>query len=112
MRSSRVSSLTLALAFLSAASAAQQPITMSAGSSGGITTISVRVTYQQNHRPASGLRGELISPMGGVASIRATDGNGGAAFDGVGSCRYQVQVEGPDMDTPKSDIFQAGGTKG
>src|ERR1700674_3718005 len=112
MRSSRVSSLTLALAFLSAASAAQQSTTMSAGSSGGITTISVRVTYQQNHRPASGLRLELISPMGGAASIRTTDGNGGATFDGVGSGRYQVQVEGPDIETTKSDIFETGGTNG
>jgi len=112
MKSSRLWLLTLALAFLSAASAAQRPTTMSAGSSGGITTISVRVTYQQNHRPASGLRVELISPMGGVASIRTTDGNGGATFDGVGSGRYQVQVEGPDIETTKSDIFETGGTNG
>src|SRR3984893_19324926 len=112
MRSSRVSSLTLALAFLSAASAAQQPITMSAGSSGGITTISVRVTYQQNHRPASGLRVELMSPRGGMASMRTTDGNGGATFDGVGGGRYQVQVTGPDIETTKSDIFEAGGANG
>jgi len=112
MRSSRVSSLTLALAFLSAASAAQQPITMSAGSSGGITTISVRVTYQQNHRPASGLRVELMSPLGGMAGIRTTDGNGGATFDGVGSGRYQVQVSGPDVETTKSEIFETGGSQG
>ncbi len=112
MRSSHLWLLTLALAFLSAASAAQQPITMSVGSSGGITTISVRVTYQQNHRPAPGLRVELISPMGGVASIRTTDGNGGATFDGVGSGRYQVQVEGPDIERTKSDIFETGGSQG
>src|ERR1700674_2786431 len=112
MRSSRVSSLTLALAFLSAASAAQQPITMSAGSSGGTTTISVRVTYQQNHRPASGLRVELMSPLGGMAGIRTTDGNGGATFDGVGSGRYQVQVSGPDVETTKSEIFETGGANG
>jgi len=112
MRSSRVSSLTLALAFLSAASAAQQPITMSAGSSGGITTISVRVTYQQNHRPASGLRVELMSPRGGMASMRTTDGNGGATFDGVGGGRYQVQVTGPEIETTKSEIFETGGSQG
>ena len=112
MRSSRLWLLTLALAFLSAASAAQQTITMSAGSSGGITTVSVRVTYQQTHRPAPGLRVELISPMGGVASIRTTDGNGGTTFDGVGSGRYQVQVEGPDIETTKSDIFETGGANG
>jgi tetratricopeptide (TPR) repeat protein len=112
MKSSHLWLLTLALAFLSAASAAQQPITMSAASSGGITTISVRVTYQQNHRPASGLRVELISPRGGMASMRTTDGNGGATFDGVGSGRYQVQVTGPDVETTKSEIFETGGSQG
>jgi Flp pilus assembly protein TadD len=112
MKSSRLWLLTLALAFLSAASAAQQPITMSAASSGGITIVSVRVTYQQNHRPASGMRVELISPRGGMASIRTTDGNGGATFDGVGSGRYQVQVTGPDIETTKSEIFETGGSQG
>jgi len=112
MRSNLFALLTLAVAFLSAASAAQQPITMSAGSSGGITTISIRVTYQQNHRPASGMRVELISPLGGMASMRTTDGNGGATFDGVGSGRYQVQVSGPDVETTKSEIFETGGSQG
>jgi len=112
MKSSHLWLLTLAVVFLSAASAAQQSTTMSAGSSAGISTVSVRVTYQQNHRPASGLRVELISPMGGVASIRTTDGNGGATFDGVGSGRYQVQVNGPNIETTKSDIFETGGTNG
>jgi tetratricopeptide (TPR) repeat protein len=50
--------------------------------------------------------------MGGVASIRTTDGNGGATFDGVGSGRYQVQVEGPNIETTKSEIFETGGTNG
>jgi tetratricopeptide (TPR) repeat protein len=104
--------LTLALAFLCAASVAQQTTTMSAGSSAGITTVSVRVTYQQNHRPAPGLRVELISPRGGMASIKTTDGNGGATFDGVGSGRYQVQVSGANIETTKSDIFETGGTNG
>ncbi len=112
MKSSRLWLLTLALAFLSAASAAQQPITMSAASSGGITTVSVRVTYQQNHRPASGMRVELMSLLGGMASIRTTDGNGGATFDGVGSGRFQVQVSGPDVETTKSEIFETGGSQG
>jgi Tfp pilus assembly protein PilF len=112
MESSHLWLLTLALAFLPAASTAQQTTTMSAGSSAGITTVSVRVTYQQNHRPAPALRVELISPMGGMASIRTTDGNGGATFDGVGSGRYQVQVSGPDIETTKSDIFETGGTNG
>jgi Tfp pilus assembly protein PilF len=112
MRLSHLWLLTLALAFLSAVSAAQQPITMSAGSSGGITTISVRVTYQQNHRPASGLRVELMSPRGGMASMRTTDGNGGATFDGVGGGRYQVQVTGPEIETTKSEIFETGGSQG
>jgi len=112
MKSSHLWLLTLALAFRCAASAAQQTTTMSAGSSAGISTVSVRVTYQQTHRSAPGLRVELISPMGGVASIRTTDGNGGATFDGVGSGRYQVQVEGPDIETTKSDIFETGGANG
>jgi tetratricopeptide (TPR) repeat protein len=112
MKSSHLWLLTLAVAFLPAASAAQQSTTMSAGSSAGISTVSVRVTYQQNHRPAPGLRVELISPMGGMAGIRTTDGNGGATFDGVGSGRYQVQVEGPDIERTKSDIFETGGTNG
>jgi len=112
MKSSHLWLLTLALAFLCAASAAQQMTTMSAGSSAGISTVSVRVTYQQTHRSAPGLRVELISPLGGVASIRTTDGNGGATFDGVGGGRYQVQVEGPDIETTKSDIFETGGANG
>jgi tetratricopeptide (TPR) repeat protein len=112
MKSSHLWLLTLVLAFLSAASAAQHPTAMSGGSSGGTTTISVRVTYQQNHRPASGLRVELMSPLGGMAGIRTTDGNGGATFDGVGSGRYQVQVSGPDVETTKSEIFETGGSQG
>ena len=112
MRSSHVWFWTLAVAFLSAAGAAQQTTTMSAGSSAGITTITVRVTYQQNHRPAPGLRVELVSPLGGMAGMRTTDGNGGATFDGVGSGRYQVQVSGPDVETTKSEIFETGGTNG
>ena len=112
MRSSHLWFWTLAVAFLSTASAAQQTTTMSSGSSAGITTVSVRVTYQQNHRPAPSLRVELISPMGGMAGMRTTDGNGGATFDGVGSGRYQVQVSGPDIETTKSEIFETGGTNG
>jgi tetratricopeptide (TPR) repeat protein len=112
MRSSHLCLVTVAVAVLCAASAAQQTMTMSAGSSAGITTISVRVTYQQSHRPAAGLRVELISPMGGMADMRTTDGNGGATFDGVGSGRYQVQVSGPDIETTKSDIFETGGSNG
>jgi tetratricopeptide (TPR) repeat protein len=112
MKSSHLWLLTLAFAFLGAASAAQQTTTMSAGAAAGISTVSVRVTYEQTHRPAPGLRVELISPMGGVASIRTTDGNGGATFEGVGTGRYQVQVEGPDIERTKSDIFETGGTNG
>ena len=111
-RSSHLWYLTLAVAFLSAASAAQQATTMSAGSSAGITTISVRVTYQQNHRPAPGLQVRLISPLGGIAGMRTTDGNGGATFDGVSSGRYQVQVSGPDVETAKSETFETGGSQG
>jgi tetratricopeptide (TPR) repeat protein len=112
MKLSHLWSLNLALAFLSAASAAQQTTTMSAGSSAGITTVSVRVTYQQNHRSASGMRVTLLAAMGGMAGIRTTDGNGGATFDAVGSGRYQVEVSGPDIETTKSEVFEAGGTNG
>ena len=112
MRLSHFCVLTLAIAFLSSAISAQQTTTMSAGAAAGISTVSVRVSYKQNHRPASGLRVELVSPMGGMASIRTTDGNGGATFDGVGSGRYQVQVSGPDIETTKSDVFETGGNNG
>ena len=112
MRSRNFWLLTVAVALLSAASAAQQTTTMSAGSSAGITTVSVRITYQQNHRPAAAMRVELISPLGGVAGMRSTDGNGAATFDGVGSGRYQIEVSGPDIETTKSEIFETGGSNG
>ena len=112
MRSSHFWSLALALAFFSAASAAQQPTTMNAGTSGGLTTITVRVSYQQNHRPAAALRAELISPYGGVVDMRTTDGNGGATFDSVSSGRYRVRVSGPDVETTTSDLIETGGSLG
>jgi tetratricopeptide (TPR) repeat protein len=112
MRSNHLWSLTLALAFFSAASAAQQTTTMSGGTSGGITTISVRVTYQQNHRSAPGLRAELIATLGGVVGMRTTDGNGGATFDGVGGGRFQVRVSGPDIETTTSETIDTGGGNG
>jgi len=112
MRSSHFWSLALALAFFSAASAAQQPTTMNAGTSGGLTTITVRVSYQQNHRPAAALRVELISPYGGVVDMRTTDGNGGATFDSVSSGRYRVRVSGPDVETTTSDLIETGGSLG
>jgi len=112
MRSSHLWLLILVVIFLSAASAAQQTTTMAAGSSGGITTITVRVTYKQNHRPAAALRVELLSPLGGMAGIRTTDGNGGATFDGVGSGRYQVRVSGPNIETTTSETIETGGGEG
>jgi tetratricopeptide (TPR) repeat protein len=112
MRSSHLWSLTLALAFFAAPSAAQQTTTMSGGTSGGVSTITVRVSYQQNHRPASAMRVELISPYGGVVDLRTTDGNGGATFDKVSSGRYRVRVSGPDVETTTSDLIEAGGSLG
>src|SRR5260370_14044735 len=47
-----------------------------------------------------------------MAGIRTVDGNGGATFDGVGTGRFQVQVSGPDIETTKSEIFEAGGSQG
>ena len=102
----------LAFAFLCTASSAQQTTTMSSGSAAGISTVTIRVTYKQNHHPGAGLRAELISPMGGMVGIRTTDGNGGATFDGVGTGRYQVEVSGPDIETTKSEVFETGGTNG
>lgn len=102
----------LTVALLSAAGVAQQTQTTAGGTALGVTTVSVRVTYQQTHRPAAALRVELDSPMGGFAGIRTTDGNGGATFDSVGSGRYQVTVSGPDIETTKSDIFETGGSNG
>jgi len=58
------------------------------------------------------MRVELIASLGGMASMRTTDGNGGATFDGVGTGRFQVQVSGPDIETTKSEIFEAGGSQG
>jgi tetratricopeptide (TPR) repeat protein len=112
MRSSHLWSLTLALAFFSAANAAQQTTTMSGGTAGGVSSITVRVSYQQNHRPAPAMRVELISPFGGVVDLRTTDGNGGATFGSVSSGRYRVRVTGPDVETTTTDLIEAGGSLG
>lgn len=112
MRSSYLWSLTLALAFLTIMSAAQQSQTMGGGTSGGVTTISVRVNYKQNHRPAAGMRVELLSSYGGVADMRTTDGNGRVTFDSVGDGRYRVRVSGPDIETTTGDLIEAGGSIG
>lgn len=104
--------VSVGIAFLSGLVAAQQTTTMSAGSSAGLTTISVRVTYQQNHQPAAGMRVELVSPFGGVADMRTTDGNGAATFDAVASGRYEVRVSGPDIETTTGDPLETGGSQG
>ncbi len=103
---------TLAVSLLSAAGAAQQTMTTASGTAGGVTSITVRVTYKQNHRAAAGLRVELLSTMGGMAGMRTTDGNGGATFDAVGGGRYQVRVSGPDVETTTSETIEAGGGDG
>jgi tetratricopeptide (TPR) repeat protein len=112
MRSSHLWLSTVAVAFLSVASAAQQPTTMSTGTSGGLTTIAVRVSYQQSHRPAAALRVELLSSYGGMVDMRTTDGNGGASFNSVSSGRYRIRVSGPDIETKTSDLIEAGGSIG
>ena len=104
--------LALALAFFSAASAAQQPTTMSTGTSGGVSTIRVHVSYQQNHQPASSVVVELISPNGGVVDMRTADGNGSVTFDKVTSGRYRVRVSGGGIETTTSDLIEAGGSIG
>jgi tetratricopeptide (TPR) repeat protein len=112
MRSSHLCSLSLAVAFLAAASAAQQTTTMGSGLSSGVSTVSVRVTYKQNHKPAAGMLVQLVSPMGGMAGIKTTDGNGATTFDGVGTGHYQVQVSGPGIETMSSETFETGGDSG
>jgi tetratricopeptide (TPR) repeat protein len=112
MRSSHLCSLSLAVVFLAVASAAQQTTTMSSGLSSGISTVSVRVTYKQNHKPAAGMLVQLVSPMGGMAGMKTTDGNGAATFDGVGTGHYQVQVSGPGIETTSGETFETGGDSG
>jgi tetratricopeptide (TPR) repeat protein len=115
MRSSHLCSLPLAVMFLTTPSAAQKTTTIN-GTSGGTTSITVRVTYQQNRRPAAGLRVELLSSNGSLAGdvvdLRTTDENGGLAFDGVGSGYYRIRVSGSDVETTTSDVISAGGVIG
>jgi tetratricopeptide (TPR) repeat protein len=108
VRTSHLFLLILVLVLGSAASPAQQSTTMGSATAGGMTTVTVRVTYQGNHRPAAAMHVELVSPLGGVADMRTTDGNGAATFDGVSSGRYQLRVSGPDIETMESDPFYAG----
>jgi tetratricopeptide (TPR) repeat protein len=112
MRSSRYWLLPLLLVVLSLASVAQQKTTMGSASASGTTTVTVRVTYEQNHRPAPGLRVDLISPFGGMADIRTSDGNGSASFQGVSGGRYRVRISGPDIQTTESENFDVGGSQG
>ena len=77
---------------------------MSSGTAGGNTTISVRVTYEQSHRPAAGMRVELIPTSGGMADIRTTDGNGATTFTGV-TGRFKLRVTGPDIDRDQQTVY-------
>src|ERR1700756_3905866 len=101
MRSSHLCSLPLAVLFLTTPSAAQLTTTIN-GTAGGSTSITVRVTYQQNHGPAAGLRIELLSSSGGsvgdVVDSRTTDESGGLTFEGVGSGYYRIRVSGTDVE--------------
>jgi Tfp pilus assembly protein PilF len=112
MRSIHFWSLALALAFFSAASAAQQPTTMSTGTSAGVSTIRVHVSYQQNHQAAPSVVVELLSTNGGAMDMRTADGNGSVTFDKVTSGRYRVRVSGGDIETTTSDLIEAGGSIG
>jgi tetratricopeptide (TPR) repeat protein len=112
MRSSHLWFLSFAVACLVAASAAQQTTTMSSGTAGGNTTITVRVSYEQSHRPAAGMLVELLPTSGGMADIRTTDGNGGATFNSVSGGRFKLRVTGPDIEKTESDPFVAGGGEG
>jgi len=111
MRSGHPGLITLALAFLSLTGAAQQHGTsMGVGTAAGNSTIVVRVTYQQNHGPAAGMRVALISPLGGMADVRTTDGKGSASFENVSGGRYRVRITGPNIETKESESFDAGGS--
>ena len=112
MRSIYLWFLSFAVACLVATSAAQQTTTMGSGTAGGNTTITVRVKYEQSHRPAAGMLVELIPTSGGMADIRTTDGNGGATFTGVSGGRFKLRVTGPDIEKTESDSFVAGGGEG
>src|SRR5690348_11999122 len=112
MRSSHLWFLSFAVACFVAAGVAQQTTTMSAGTAGGNTTITVRVTFEQSHRPAAGMLVELIPTSGGMADIRTTDGNGGATFNSVSGGRFKLRVTGPDIEKTESDPFVAGGGEG
>jgi len=115
MRSSHLCSLPLAVILLTAASAAQETTT-STGTSGGTTSITVRVTYQQNHRPAAGLRIEMLSSygdlVGDVVDMRTTDANGGLTFEGVSNGYYRIRVSGPNIETTTTGVIGAGGVIG
>ena len=112
MRSIHFWSLALALAFFSAACAAQQPTTMGTGTSAGVSTIRVHVSYQQSHQAAPSVVVELLSTNGGVVDMRTADGNGSVTFDKVTSGRYRVRVSGGDIETTTGDLIEAGGSLG
>lgn len=111
MRSSHVWFLTLVLGCLSSATSAQQPTAMGSAAAAGNTTVTVRVTYEQTHMPAPAMRVELVSPLGGVADMRTTDGNGSATFENISGGRYRVRVGGPGVETTESETFDAGGSQ-
>ena len=112
MRSIHFWSLALALAFFSAVSTAQQTTTMGGGTSAGVSTIRIHVTYLQNHQPAASVVVELLSTTGGVVDMRTADGNGSVTFEKVSSGRYRVRVSSGDIETTTGDLIEAGGSLG
>jgi tetratricopeptide (TPR) repeat protein len=85
---------------------------MSSGAAAGNSTLTVRITFEGSHRTAAGLHVELVSPLGGVADMRTTDGNGAASFENVSAGRYVLRISGPGIETTQSVAIDTGASEG